>query len=159
MDCAITYQSLPIDMSGSISKNRFRNEILWGLSLIYQLYLEGKDFCVIFDNRCDIEQLDNDQLTFYQLKTSGINYKITTLTKIPKYKKNSILSTLYSLYNKDITKELFVVSNCKLSIKDCANSGAEIISFDTLKKSDQDEIKRHISRQNGVDADMTKIKF
>lgn len=49
------YGQLPYDLSGSMSKNRFRNEMLWGLSKIFDLFKEGKDFCVVFDYVCDIE--------------------------------------------------------------------------------------------------------
>lgn len=49
------YLSINTSRSGRISKNRFRYEYLWGLSKIYELYIENKDFIVIFDNKCDID--------------------------------------------------------------------------------------------------------
>ncbi len=33
------YKKLPFDLSGSRTKNRFRNEILWGLEKIFAWYL------------------------------------------------------------------------------------------------------------------------
>lgn len=36
------YMSLPYDLSGSMAKNRFRNELLWGLKKIIDLYREKK---------------------------------------------------------------------------------------------------------------------
>ena len=43
------YEMLPYDLSGSRSKNRFRNELLWGLEKLYEIYKTGEDFCIIFD--------------------------------------------------------------------------------------------------------------
>ena len=48
------YMALPKDLSGSITKNRFRMELLWGVSKIIDAHKESGDYSVIFDFKCDI---------------------------------------------------------------------------------------------------------
>lgn len=48
------YTKIPYDLSGSISKNRFRQELCWGISKMFDLF-DKEDFCVVFDYKCDIE--------------------------------------------------------------------------------------------------------
>lgn len=55
MDIAKYYVELPYDLSGSRTKNRFRIELLWGVSVMLDLIKEDKDFTVIFDYVCDVE--------------------------------------------------------------------------------------------------------
>jgi len=38
------YMKLPVDLSGSMEKNRFRNEILWGLKKIYELHKSDSEY-------------------------------------------------------------------------------------------------------------------
>ena len=47
------YSKIPFDLSGSMSKNRFRQELCWGISKMFDLF-DKEDFCVIFDYKCDI---------------------------------------------------------------------------------------------------------
>lgn len=42
------YLSLPHDMSGSMSKDRFRMELLWGISKMLDVY-DTSDFTMVFD--------------------------------------------------------------------------------------------------------------
>ena len=49
MDNNEFYQSLPVDLSGSRSKNRFRLELLWGLGKLIDLMDTADDFTVVFD--------------------------------------------------------------------------------------------------------------
>ena len=158
MSLAISYENLPIDLSGSISKNRHRNEMLWGLTQIFDLYKSGKDFAVIFDNKCDIEIVSDNLISFYQIKTSDENYTINKLIKIPKKKLQSILSTLYSLNNKS-TKSLYIVSNCNLSISDNKTSKQELISFNDLSADEKETIKEHIKKQLAIEIDFNKVFF
>lgn len=113
------YMNLPYDLSGSISKNRFRNEVLWGLSKIYEVYKTGKDFIVVFDFMCDVEVHvpDENTLELYQIKTNNKS-KPNTLKKIL-YKDtksgNSILGKLYFLKCStadDVAVKVAIVSNC-----------------------------------------------
>lgn len=55
MDRSQYYMNLPKDLSGSITKNRFRLELLWGISKVIDIHKEGKDYTIIFDFKCDIE--------------------------------------------------------------------------------------------------------
>lgn len=153
-----SYENVPLDLSGSISKNRHRNEILWGLKQIFDLYKSGKDFVVIFDNKCDIEIVLDNLISFYQIKTGNKNFTIDKLVKVSSKKKNSILSTLYSLYN-DSTKSLNVVSNCYLSLKDSKTSRQESISFNDLSFDEKEKIKDHIKKHLEVDIDLSKVYF
>lgn len=94
---------LPFDLSGSRSKNRFRYEILWGLSKLYDIYNENESFVMVFDYACDIEVHKKDGLDFYQVKTKkdGAVYTqkaLLTKKKIKDTDKSfSILGRLYSL--------------------------------------------------------------
>ncbi|EOY7209651.1 dsDNA nuclease domain-containing protein [Clostridioides difficile] len=76
------YMNLPYDLSGSMSKNRFRNELLWGLKKMYELYKTNEDFVVVFDYRCDIEVHLENKFEFYQVKTQNNSgtYTINKLT-------------------------------------------------------------------------------
>lgn len=89
MSLVTSYTNLSVDSSGSISKNRHRNEILWGLTQIFDLYKSEKDFAVIFDNKCDIEIVLDDLISFYQVKTGDEHYTINKLIKVPP-KKNEL---------------------------------------------------------------------
>ncbi len=101
MDAVEFYMSLPHDNSGSISKNRFRNELLWGLQKAYEVYATGKDFVVVFDLACDIEVHIGDTFEFYQLKTHRAKKAYTVSDIIDKGKgTQSILGKLYILKQK-----------------------------------------------------------
>jgi hypothetical protein len=92
---------LPYDLSGSMSKNRFRNEMLWGLKKVFELHKSENDYVVVFDYACDIEIHLRENYEYYQIKTQNNNnpYKINKLYR--KTKGKSILGKLYVLkYNK-----------------------------------------------------------
>ena len=72
MDNNEFYQSLPVDLSGSRSKNRFRLELLWGLGKLIDLMDTADDFTVVFDYVCDIEVHLPNGFEFYQLKTHSL---------------------------------------------------------------------------------------
>lgn len=76
MDNREYYLSLPHDMSGSVSKNRFRMELLWGISKMIDIYDSG-DFTMVFDYACDIEIHFEDGFEFYQIKTHTGNHTYT----------------------------------------------------------------------------------
>lgn len=77
------YNSLPYDLSGSRTKDRFKYEVLFGIEQLIDNYDQKEDFCVVFDYVCDIEVHWTDKLQFYQVKTSntGKNNNISYLTK------------------------------------------------------------------------------
>lgn len=97
------YMKLQHDLSGAMSKNRFRNEMLWGLSLIFESYLAQKDFVAIFDYVCDIELHSDGTFAFYQLKTSSGTspYSVNKLTKLKagSEAEHSILGKLFLIKN------------------------------------------------------------
>lgn len=66
------YMALPKDLSGSITKNRFRMELLWGVSKIIDAHKESGDYSVIFDFKCDIELHKEQEMFFYQIKQENL---------------------------------------------------------------------------------------
>lgn len=109
------YMSLPFDLSGSLSKNRFRLELLWGISKMLDIY-DCDDFIMVFDYVCDIEVHLNDGYEFYQLKTHKGD-KVYTINDIVKTKNgSSILGKLYILNQPDNLQnvKLAIVSNSYL---------------------------------------------
>lgn len=159
-----TYLSIKKDLSGTIQKNRTKQEYLWSLKKIYELYLNKEDFKIIYDYACDIDLITN-KLSFYQLKTDkNNNFTIDELIRIPSKKKESILSTIYRLYRTGET-ELFIVSNkelCANNLKNNLKNPVKILSFNNLSDEDQIKIKDHLSTKCGVlhaDIDLSKIHF
>jgi hypothetical protein len=103
------YMSLPFDVSGSLSKNRFRVELLWGVSKMLDIY-DYDDFIMVFDYVCDIEVHSNTGYEFYQLK-SHKGEKSYSINEIIKMKSgSSILGKLYAL------KQLNNLQNVKLAL-------------------------------------------
>lgn len=98
MSKAHVYEKLPYDLSGSRSKNRFRNELLWGLEKLYEVYKTEESFSIIFDYSCDIEIHFENRFEFYQIKTSnkGSAYTIGKISD-PDKQGNSILGKIYIL--------------------------------------------------------------
>ena len=94
------YANIPYDLSGSMSKNRFRQELCWGISKMFDLF-DKEDFCVVFDYKCDIEIHFEDSIEFYQIKTHKIQspYKFTDLKRHKEG--SSIIAKLFLL--KDTT--------------------------------------------------------
>lgn len=138
MNCSEYYMTLSKDLSGSISKNRFRNEMLWGLSKIYDIYENNNDFFVVFDYVCDIEVHTEKALELYQIKTnkSLSPYTCTSLTKlkngksilgklflikeqVPEAEKKNIKLGIVSnvFFEKYKTKEILDFTTCEESLK------------------------------------------
>lgn len=95
-----TYMMLPYDTAGSRSKNRFRVELLWGISKILDLMEQSDDFIMVFDHVCDIEVHKENKFDFYQIKSksSGKTHTAKNLTK--RKKEGSIIGKLYVLATK-----------------------------------------------------------
>ena len=116
------YLKLPFDLAGSRSKNRFRNEMLWGLKKIIELHEDDAPYTVVFDYSCDVEVHKDNNFEYYQLKTQNDNggYKLDTILKQSKTGK-SVLGKLYILKYDTCEKEcdcikLALVSNAPLDI-------------------------------------------
>ncbi|MDG0029965.1 DUF4297 domain-containing protein [Priestia sp. Y58] len=155
MSLADYYMNLPYDLSGSMAKNRFRNEILWGLKKMLELYRENVEFTVVFDYSCDIEVHKENCFEFYQVKTQNNNgtYTVEKLTKKNK-SGDSILGKLYRLKYNQMGEEcdetvISLVSNAplndgkkihnnieKVELKDIENRAILLI-----KKSIKEELK------------------
>lgn len=146
MEIAEVYKAISHDLSGSISKNRFRQEILWGISRMFDL-LEEPDinFCVVFDYKCDIEVHFRDSIEFYQIKTHKVQspYTFAQLSKIDG--QNSIIAKLFLL--KDVSCEQVrircaLVSNAFLKVGKKTFSESERLSFSDLDEKSQLIIKK-----------------
>ncbi|WP_094607022.1 hypothetical protein SPSIL_048810 [Sporomusa silvacetica DSM 10669] len=121
------YMSLPFDVSGSLSKNRFRLELLWGISKMLDIY-DYDDFTMVFDYVCDIEVHLKDGYEFYQLKTHKGD-KIYTINDIVKTNNgSSILGKLY------ILKRPYDFQNVKLALVSNSYLKTEKKCSQTLRK-------------------------
>lgn len=154
------YMSLPHDLSGSRTKNRFRLELLWGISKILDL-IDNEDFTVVFDYACDIEVHIKNGFEFYQIKThSGTaSYTKKNLTKIDG--ENSILGKLYLLNsnNPAIQTKLALVSNSPLS-DGAKKTNNEELCFNSLSLSAKNEITDALKKELSLTSiDLSNIYF
>jgi len=134
MKISKAYQSIAYDLSGSRSKNRFRQEILWGICKMFDLFDED-NFCVIFDYKCDIEVHLDGSIEFYQIKSQKAQkpYSFTEISKIKGT--GSVIGKLYVLKDaacKETRIKCVLVSNRFLKIKSKELSDVETVSFDKL---------------------------
>ena len=158
---------LPYDLSGSMAKNRFKNELLWGIHKILELYTDEKEFNMVFDYVCDIEiHWENGEYEFYQVKTanSGESYTQSKLTKVGK-KENSVLAKLYILkHNFDGDKnkiKIALVSN--KPFKDSNNilyNNIENLEFNFLDSKIQNKIEESLKKELKISkVDFNNINF
>lgn len=167
MSIESSYLELPHDASGSRSKNRFRLELLWGISKIIDLMDMEGDFTVVFDYVCDIEIHFRDGLEFYQVKTHDakvLSYEVKDIVfrkKGVKGPKPSILGKLYALklgHDKDILR-LALVSNTPFIPKG-TNVKDGCLSLGALKQRDQDVLARALKTELNIDAvDLSNVYF
>lgn len=156
------YMNLPYDLAGSIAKNRFRNELLWGLKRILDLHREDKEYTVVFDYCCDIEvHLDNN-LEFYQVKSKNSGtYTTNKLVKLDKTGK-SILGKLYILKYDDKKKEnddiiVAIVSNVPLNDGNKIHNECECINLDSICPKAVTNIKEKIKKEINLKNDINII--
>ena len=159
MSIPVYYLSLPHDMSGSRSKNRFRAELLWGVSKMLDLMEEDQNFTMVFDYVCDIEVHYENGFEFFQIKTHGKNKSYTTkrLTKVEG--EGSILGKLYVLIKDGFQGEIraAIVSNVPYT-----PMPADILinSFLNLPDKDQKEISTSLQEELGIDTiDLSKLFY
>ena len=145
--------NLPYDLSGSMSKNRFRNEILWGLKKIYDLHRKNKEYTVVFDYCCDIEVHTNDYIEFYQVKTQKDSGSYT-LEKLIKQNKNgdSVFGKLYILKYNEYGKEcdetkIAVVSNAPFNDGKKVHNSCETLDLNSTHNDAIIKIKERISKE------------
>ena len=162
MDSLEAYKKIPYDLSGAMSKNRFRLEILWGASKMFDLF-DKDEFCVIFDYKCDIEIHFSDSLEFYQVKTHKVQspYKFSVISK-PDKNGNSIFGKLYVLRNgldSSIPIKLAIVSNAFLKINQKTYSDSEVLHFSDLDEKTKKYISKCLSNELGNDINWKDIEF
>lgn len=162
MQVANEYEKIPADLSGSISKNRFRLEMLWGASKMFDLF-DRDDFCVIFDYKCDVEVHFSDALEFYQLKTHKVQspYAFSKLSKRVK-EKPSIMGKLFAIKNAadpSAPIKVAIVSNSYLKIENTVYSDYEELEFASLEKEEQEKIKKALKAEIGESIDLTNVGF
>ena len=142
---------LPCDLSGSRSKNRFRLELLWGISRMLELMESVNDFTIIFDLVCDIEvHLDNG-FEFYQIKThkeSQPQYTVKSLVNIKKNEQGSILGKLFVL-NKADNVPVKTVLVCNAPFKALSSDPGEMC-LDSLSQRNKVTIIDAIKNELGV---------
>lgn len=160
MDNKEYYLSLPHDMSGSMSKNRFRMELLWGISKMLDAYDAG-DFIMVFDYVCDIELHLADGFEFYQIKTHSGN-KSYTWKKLTTIKgEGSILGKLYILNQENLSTKLklAVVSNSSLNAGKSIQTKLEYC-FDSLPDDEKDNVISALKNELAIDdVDLSKVFF
>lgn len=159
LDNSIYYLSLPHDSSGSRSKNRFREELLWGISKLLDLMETDQDFTMVFDYVCDIEIHYMNGFEFFQIKTHG-NFRTYTTKNLTKVEgEGSILGKLYVLAKDapDRRISVAVVSNVPY------NSLPEdklINCFTKLPEADREEIEKSLETELGIDQiDFSRIFY
>jgi hypothetical protein len=144
LDVRNAYNSIPHDLSGATSKNRFRLEMLWGISKMFDVY-DQPDFCVVFDYKCDIEIHFNDSLEFYQVKTHKVQspYKFTVISKPDESTGKSIIGKLYLLKHiscEKVSTKVALVSNAFLRIDKKTYSDVDTLRFSDLDPETQKKI-------------------
>ncbi|HBF8686539.1 DUF4297 domain-containing protein [Clostridioides difficile] len=154
------YMNLPYDLSGSMSKNRFRNELLWGLKKMYELYKTKEDFVVVFDYRCDIEVHLENKFEFYQVKTQN-NSGTYTINKLTDKKKGtkSVVGNLYSLkydinMNENDDVYVAIVSNAPLNDGKKTYNNSHEVKIKTIDSSAIEKIKLSIKNDLNIDKDI-----
>ncbi len=156
------YMNNKPDLSGSMAKNRFNFELLWGVDLLIDLCSKSSDdFYIVFDNNCDIELHLKNGFEYYQIKTDkNKSFTIKRLTNINKNKKNSILGTLYKLNNSNKILKLGIVSNDYLS-HNKSKIENDNYCFSNLEKKLKNEIDKNIKKELGIESDIefNKIHF
>lgn len=156
------YDKIPFELSGASSKNRFRLEMLWGASKMFDLF-DKDDFCIVFDYKCDIEVHLYDSLEFYQVKTHKIQspYTFSTLSKQDKTNK-SIIGKLYLLKNAmdpTTTVKVAIVSNAYLKIGNKVYSESETLDFGSLDTKVQQAIRKALNNELGSAIDLNNVGF
>lgn len=155
------YMGLPCDLSGSRSKNRFRLELLWGISRMLELMESANDFTIVFDLVCDIEvHLDNG-FEFYQIKThkeSQPKYTVKSLLKVKEGEQGSILGKLFVL-NTISTVPVKTVLVCNAPFKVLSSEPGENC-LDSLSQSNKSVIIEAIKKELGTkDVDLSKSYY
>lgn len=145
-DC---YMSRLPDMSGSLAKNRFRLELLWGLEKLLSCLDDGIDeFAIVFDYRCDIELHLDEGYEFYQVKTSkSDNFSISKVCRRPS-RGVPIIARLYDLHDAegDGSVRMAIVSNRPFLYDGGRLSSPGKVLFSSLTNKDKRLIEKAIGK-------------
>lgn len=144
------YMKKKHDLSGSRSKNRFRLELLWGISKMLELMKTTDDFTVVFDYVCDIEVHKSGKFEFYQVKThteSQPHYTSKSLVRYKKGQEGSILGKLFALMQDDDKAEVILV--CNTPFRSLSNVPG-LASLELLSKEDKSTISNALKVELGV---------
>ncbi len=135
------YMSLPYDVSGSLSKNRFRLELLWGISKMLDIY-DSTDFTMVFDYVCDIEVHVDNAFEFYQLKTHKGDKTYSEKDIIKLKNGHSILGKLYVLKRTEDypNVKLAIVSNAYFKDGKVVRSDVEEIDLSSISQTSIDKV-------------------
>lgn len=163
MDLKKLYMSLPADLSGSTSKNRFRFEICWGIGKMLDIY-DCDDFTVIFDHACDIEIHLPEQLEFYQIKTQKDTYSYTINKALKLKAGKSVLGKLYILksnnINEKINIKLAIVANTTFSDGKKNYTDVSELELASLSPENVNKIKQKLRDELAInDVDISNIYF
>ena len=158
------YMGTAPDLSGSLSKNRFRVELLWGIERLLTCLDKGLDsFAVVFDYRCDIELHLDDGYEFFQIKTSKADkFGVSWVTRKNKHG-ISIVGRLYELddASSDGPIRLVIVGNRPFVAAN--NKRYDVpgeVLFSDLKDADKCKIEKAITEHNPeASPDLKKISY
>lgn len=161
--CHDGYMGTAPDLSGSVSKNRFRSELFWGIDRLLTCLDSGIDsFAVVFDYRCDIELHLDDRYEFYQVKTGAkTKFAVNWIARAPK-QGISIIARLYELddASQDCPIKLVVVGNRPFVKKGGTFDSPGEVLFATLEAEDKQKIEKAVSRDNnGMTPDLNKASY
>ncbi len=154
MESHYNYIDIANDLSGSMAKNRFRNEMLWGLKKIYELHKSKGNYVVVFDYACDVEVHINESYEFYQLKTQADNEGYDINKSLRKKNGKSVLGKLYILKYDSKDNEcnqvsVSLVSNAPLVAGDKSYNLFEKIKLQDLETVVVDNIKTKLKSELG----------
>src|SRR5690606_20377193 len=137
----------------SRSKNRFKNELLWGFKKMLEIYKKDIDFTIVFDYCCDIEIHKEDGFEFYQVKTQNDNNSYTVDKMVKRNSSGvSILGNLYKLKYDPLNKEtdtthVTLVSNAPLSDGKTAYNNIEIVDLASIDNKAVKKIKTNMKEE------------
>lgn len=153
MELKDLYNSLPYDLAGSRTKNRFDYEILYGIEQLIDNYNKIENYSVVFDYVCDIELHYDDRLIFHQVKTSdtGKSNRVSFLTTKKSENSPSIIGRIYSISGKnDDEREkisVLLVSNAPLVDNQYATKPNEPILLDEIDSKIKEKIIEHLKKE------------
>lgn len=152
-----SYGSIVKEISGRRSKNRYKYEVYWGISRILELHESPENYAIIFDNACDIDEIIDESIKFYQLKTRT-NERGFSVKNLLSKKKNefSILANLYKLNDEKLDIKMYIVSNKKLID---AKNEVHLFSFSDLDDKNKELVKQTLIEELEVEPDLSRIFF